>query len=44
MEAVCADFGVIIAAAALQFVVAHPAIPSFCAGTPNVQQSQPDLA
>lgn len=44
IEAVCAAYNVPIAAAALQFVVAHPAIPSFIAGTRNVQQLQQNLA
>ncbi len=44
IEAVCAEFGVPLPAAALQFVVAHPAIPSFCAGTRNVSQLEQNLA
>lgn len=44
IEAVCAAHDVPLAAAALQFVVAHPAIPSFIAGTRNVQQLQQNLA
>ena len=44
VEAVCAAHNVPLAAAALQFVVAHPAIPSFIAGTRNVQQLQQNLA
>lgn len=44
IEAVCAAHNVPLAAAALQFVVAHPAIPSFIAGTRNVQQLQQNLA
>lgn len=43
IEAVCADHDVPLAAAALQFVVAHPAIPSFCAGTRTVEQLQKNL-
>lgn len=44
IEAVCATHNVPLAAAALQFVVAHPAIPSFIAGTRNVEQLQQNLA
>jgi len=44
IEAVCADFKVPLPAAALQFVVAHPAIPSFCAGTRTVEQLNQNLA
>ncbi len=44
IEAVCAEYGVPLPAAALQFVVAHPAIPSFIAGTRNVGQLQQNLA
>jgi len=44
IEAVCAAHDVPLAAAALQFVVAHPAIPSFIAGTRTVQQLQQNLA
>ncbi len=44
IEAVCADHGVPLPAAALQFVVAHPAIPSFIAGTRTVEQLQQNLA
>ena len=44
IEAVCAAHNVPLAAAALQFVVAHPAIPSFIAGTRNVEQLQQNLA
>lgn len=43
MEAVCADHDVPLPAAALQFVVAHPAIPSFIAGTRNVAQLEQNL-
>ncbi len=38
IEAVCADNKVPLPAAALQFVVAHPAVPSFIAGTRTVTQ------
>lgn len=44
IEAVCAAHDVPLAAAALQFVAAHPAIPSFIAGTRNVTQLQQNLA
>lgn len=44
IEAVCARHGVPLAAAALQFVVAHPAIPAFCAGTRTVEQLDQNLA
>ena len=43
IEAVCADYGVPLPAAALQFVVAHPAIPSFIAGTRTVEQLRQNL-
>ncbi|GBR08508.1 aldo/keto reductase [Acetobacter oeni] len=43
IEAVCRDYGVPLPAAALQFVVAHPAIPSFCAGTRNTGQLEQNL-
>lgn len=43
IEAVCADHGVPLPAAALQFVVAHPAIPSFVAGTRTVDQLKQNL-
>jgi D-threo-aldose 1-dehydrogenase len=44
IEAVCAEHDVPLPAAALQFVVAHPAIPSFIAGTRTVEQLQKNLA
>jgi len=44
IEAVCANHQVPLPAAALQFVVAHPAIPSFIAGTRTVAQLQQNLA
>ncbi|MBE1282729.1 MAG: aldo/keto reductase [Rhodobacteraceae bacterium] len=44
IEAVCAEYNVPLAAAALQFVVAHPAIPTFMAGTRTVAQLQQNLA
>lgn len=43
IEAVCADYAVPLPAAALQFVVAHPAIPTFMAGTRTVAQLQQNL-
>lgn len=43
IEAVCMEFGVPLPAAALQFVVAHPAVPSFCAGTRTVEQLRQNL-
>lgn len=44
IEEVCAEYGVPLPAAALQFVVAHPAIPSFIAGTRTVEQLEQNLA
>ena len=44
IEAVCAAHDVPLPAAALQFVVAHPAIPSFIAGTRTVEQLDRNLA
>lgn len=44
IEAVCAAHNVPLPAAALQFVVAHPAVPSFCAGTRTVAQLEQNLA
>lgn len=44
IEAVCSAHGVPLPAAALQFVVAHPAIPSFIAGTRTVEQMRQNLA
>ncbi len=43
IEAICRDHRVPLPAAALQFVVAHPAIPSFCAGTRTVEQLKQNL-
>ncbi|NHN90072.1 aldo/keto reductase [Acetobacter conturbans] len=43
IEAVCREYGVPLAAAALQFVVAHPAISAFCAGTRTVAQLEQNL-
>lgn len=44
IEAVCAEHDVPLPAAALQFVVAHPAVPTFMAGTRTVEQLQQNLA
>lgn len=44
MEKVNAEFDVALPASALQFVVAHPAVPSFCAGTRTVEQLNQNLA
>jgi D-threo-aldose 1-dehydrogenase len=44
IEKVCAEYRVPLPAVALQFVVAHPAIPAFLAGTRTVQQLQQNLA
>ena len=44
IEKVCAAHKVPLPAAALQFVVAHPAIPSFIAGTRTVEQLEQNLA
>jgi D-threo-aldose 1-dehydrogenase len=43
IEEVCVAFGVPLPAAALQFVVAHPAIPTFIAGTRTVDQLKQNL-
>ncbi|MEL7115672.1 MAG: aldo/keto reductase [Pseudomonadota bacterium] len=43
IEQVCRDHNVPLPAAALQFVVAHPAIPSFIAGTRTVDQLTQNL-
>ena len=43
IEAVCREFHVPRPAAALQFVVAHPAIASFTAGTRTVEQLRQNL-
>lgn len=44
MENVCRAHDVPLPAAAVQFVVAHPAIPSFIAGTRTVEQLDRNLA
>ncbi|MEP0520415.1 MAG: aldo/keto reductase [Hyphomicrobiales bacterium] len=43
IEVVCAQYSVPLPAAALQFVVAHPAIPSFMAGTRTAEQLTQNL-
>ena len=43
IEAVCRAHGVPLPAAALQFVVAHPQVPSFIAGTRTVAQLRQNL-
>lgn len=43
IEAVCAEYNVPLPAAALQFVVSHPAVPSFAAGTRTVEQLTKNL-
>lgn len=43
IEKVCAEYAVPLPAAALQFVLAHPAIASFIAGACSVQQLQQNL-
>lgn len=44
IEDVCKAFDVPLPAAALQFVVAHPAVASFCAGTRTPEQLQQNIA
>jgi D-threo-aldose 1-dehydrogenase len=44
IEAVCRGHGVPLPAAALQFVLAHPAIPTIVPGTRNVAQLDQNLA
>ena len=44
IESVCAEYGVPLPAAALQFVIAHPAIASFITGTRTVAQLKQNLA
>ncbi len=43
MEMVCKDHDIPLPAAAMQFVAAHPAIPSFVAGTRTVEQLAKNL-
>ncbi len=44
IEAVCGAHDVPLAAAAMQFPLAHPAVANFCAGTRNMNQLQSNLA
>ena len=44
IENACAEYNVPLPAAALQFVVAHPAIPTFMAGTRTVEQLEQNLS
>ena len=44
IETVCARHGVPLPAAAMQFVLAHPAVASFIAGTRTVEQLEKNLA
>ena len=44
IENICADHGVPLPAAALQFVVAHPAVATFVGGTRTVAQLDQNLA
>ena len=44
IEAVCRDYDVPLPAAALQFVLAHPAVPSIIPGTRTVAQLEQNLA
>lgn len=44
IESVCTEYDVPLPAAALQFVVAHPAIPSVVAGTRTIEQLRQNLA
>ena len=43
IEQVCREFNVSLPAAALQFVVAHPCVPSFVAGVRTTQQLQQNM-
>ena len=43
IEAVCTEYNVPLPAAALQFVVAHPAIPTFMSGTRTTDQLNQNL-
>ncbi|MDB4080781.1 aldo/keto reductase [Amylibacter sp.] len=43
MEVICAEYEVQLPAVAMQFIIAHPAVPSFLAGTRTVQQLQQNL-
>lgn len=43
IEGVCREHDVPLPAAALQFVIAHPAVPTFCGGTRDVAQLERNL-
>ena len=43
MEQICAAHGVSLPAAALQFVLAHPAVPTIVPGTRTVEQLRQNL-
>lgn len=43
IESVCKEYNVPLPAAAMQFVVAHPAVPTFMAGTRTVKQLEQNL-
>jgi len=44
IETICNAHNVPLAAAAMQFPLAHPAVPTFCAGTRNMKQLENNLA
>jgi D-threo-aldose 1-dehydrogenase len=44
IEAICADFGISIRAAALQFPLAHPAVASVVTGARSTQEMQQNVA
>ncbi|CAN5234312.1 aldo/keto reductase [soil metagenome] len=44
IESVCAEYGVPLAAAALQFLIAHPAVASHVPGTRTVEQMDQNVA
>jgi D-threo-aldose 1-dehydrogenase len=44
LERVCLEFNIPLPAAALQFVVAHPAIPTFISGSRTTAQLKQNLA
>lgn len=43
MEAICADYDIPLPAAAMQFITAHPAIPSLTVGTRTTEQLQKNI-
>lgn len=43
IEGICKEFNVALPAAALQFVLAHPCVPSIIPGTRNLEQLQQNL-